>query len=445
MQKGSGRPGGLPDTACLEDVHREVDEDPYFVAISTITVGGAQDGVAQTDAQILGSAALHHILQLVEDLALAGTLRTIDIDIGTVDVGEVVAQARNTVLGEVVTVTELPGTLVLTIEIGPEGVGDPDGGAAITHRTLVLVETVLIAGVATVALVGHGEVMRAGSVVGGQAPDIVSLAAGKDFELIVILGAVAAEIQGQGIVLIHRQNIVQVHILTLQAILHIGGIESRTEVVAELIAAAQDLDGLQSATVTTFIALAMLSMEATGMHGQTVDLIGGDHGAGEGFGQQTAVVMAQYRQSGLLIAVAENGIGEARLDGCTSVGNVLLNIAIVIDHEEVDTAGTGAAPAAVQTHGILTKGVNTKADNTLGEAGIEGQNGALTPFHLVVSTVLVVAVHIGIAQEQIETAVLDEALGVGLAGSQRRDGGHQGQCYGAQFVFSHFQMPGCCF
>src|SRR5690606_42096983 len=74
-----------------------------------------------------------------------------------------------------------------------------------------------------------------------------------------------------------------------------------------------------------------------------------------------------------------NGIGEARLDGCPSVGNVLLNIAIVIDHEEVDTAGPGAAPAAVQTHGILTKGVNTKTDNTLGEAGIEGQNGTLAP------------------------------------------------------------------
>src|SRR5690554_974340 len=201
MQKGSGRPGGLPDTACLEDVHREVDEDPYFVAISTITVGGAQDGVAQTDAQILGSAALHHILQLVEDLALAGTLRTIDIDIGTVDVGEVVAQARNIVLGEVVTVTELPGTLVLTIEIGPEGVGDPDGGAAITHRTLVLVETIVVTSVTAAALVGHGEVMRAGSVVGGQAPQIVTVT--RTIPLLVLLGAVAAEIQRQGIILIH--------------------------------------------------------------------------------------------------------------------------------------------------------------------------------------------------------------------------------------------------
>src|SRR5690606_16291317 len=155
------------------------------------------------------------------------------------------------------------------VEVGPEGVGDPDGGAAITDPAFALVETVLIAGVATVALVGHGEVMRAGSVVGGQAPDIVSLAAGKDFELIVIPGAIVAEVQGQGIILIHRQNIVQGDVLSLQTILHIGGVESRTEVVAELIAAAQNIEGLQLAAVTPFVALAGIGMGATGMHGQT--------------------------------------------------------------------------------------------------------------------------------------------------------------------------------
>src|SRR5690606_34707190 len=144
--------------------------------------------------------------------------------------------------------------------------------------------------------------------------------------ILVLLGAVAAEIQGQGIILIHRQNIVQVGVLALQATFHIGGIESRTEVVAELIAAAQNLDGVQSATVTTFITLAMLSMEATGMHGQTGDLVGGDHGAGIGFRQQTAVVMAQYRQYRALITVTDHCIGEARLDGCTSVGHVSLDI-----------------------------------------------------------------------------------------------------------------------
>src|SRR5690606_40670230 len=131
---------------------------------------------------------LYPLLRLVEGLPLAAAAaaRTI-IDIGDVDVGEVVAQAGNAVLGEVVAVTELPGALVFGVEVGPDGVGDPDGGAAITDPAFALVETVLIAGVATVALVGHVDVMRAGSVVGGQAPDIVSLAAGKDFELIVIL------------------------------------------------------------------------------------------------------------------------------------------------------------------------------------------------------------------------------------------------------------------
>src|SRR5690606_28146312 len=219
---------------------------------------------------------------------------------------------------------ELPGALVFGVEVGPEGVGDPDGGATITHRTLVLVETIVVTSVTAAALVGHGEVMRAGSVVGGQAPQIVTVT--RTIPILVLLGAVASEIQGQGIILIHRQNIVQVDVLALQAILHIGGIESRTEVIAELIAAAQNLDGVQSATVTTFITLAMLSMEATGMHGQTGDLVGGDHGTGIGFRQQTAVVMAQYRQSGLLIAVTDHCIGETRLDSRTGMGHVSLDI-----------------------------------------------------------------------------------------------------------------------
>src|SRR5690606_6429229 len=259
----------------------------------------------------------------------------------------------------------------------------PDGGAAITDPAFALVETVLIAGVATVALVGHGEVMRTGSVVGGQAPDIVPLAAGKGFELIIILGAIAAEVQGQGVVLIHGTDIIQIDVLTLEAILHIRGVEGRTEVVAELIAAAQNFDGLQLAAVTTFVALAGTGMEAAGMHGQTIDLVGGQHGAGKGFGQQAAVVMAQYGQSGLLSTVAENGIGEARLDGCTGMGHVPLDIveptvsSEIISVEEVDATGAGTATTAIQAIGILAEGVNTKTDNTLGEAGFEGQNGKI--------------------------------------------------------------------
>src|SRR5690606_16754926 len=61
------------------------------------------------------------------------------------------------------------------------------------------------------------------------------------------------------------------------------------------------------------------------------------------------------------------------------------------------------------------KGIDTEADRALGEAGLEGGDKALAPGLGVVGVVLVVAVEIGVAQQQIEVGVLDETLGFGLA------------------------------
>src|SRR5690606_28869849 len=153
--------------------------------------------------------------------------------------------------------------------------------------------------------------------------------------------------------------------------------------------------------------------------------------------QQAAVVMAQHRQYRALVTIGQHGLGETRLDRSTGMGHVTLNITIVVDHEEIDTAGASTAIAAIQTQPVHTKGVHTKTHSALGKARVEGQYCALAPFDLILYAMLVVTVHISVAQEQIKTAVFNKTIGVRLAGSQYGGGGHQSQCDGAQFVFSH--------
>src|SRR5690606_29523533 len=273
----------------------------------------------------------------------------------------------------------------------------------------VLIEAIVVTGITTAALVGQGKVMRAGSVVGGQAPQVVTVTC--TIPLLVLLGPIAAGVQRQGIAAAQRTNIVQVDVLTLEEIFHIRGIQRCTDIVIELIAAAQYINGLQTTAVPTGITFPSPGMEATGMYGQAVDFIGGEHGAGKGFRQQTAVVMAQNRQRRTLVTIAQHGLGETSLGRGTTVGGIALYCTGVINHAEVDPAITGATSAAVQSQSVLTEGINTEANNALSEAGVEVQDNALTPLGAVVTTIVVVTIHISIAQEQISTAVLDKALG----------------------------------
>src|SRR5690606_21712382 len=292
----------------------------------------------------------------------------------------------------------------LAVEVGPEGVGYPDGGAAVTHCPFVLVETVVVTGIPTAALVGQGDIMRIPCVVGGQAPELVARALA--VPLTVLLGAVAAEIEGKGIVLVHGQDVVQIHILALEHIFHVGGIQRGAEVVVELVAAAEHFDLLQSTTVTARVALAVLGVEATGMHGQAVDLVGGDHGAGVGFRQQAAVVVAQNRQNRTLVTVGQYGPGETCLYRRPGVGHIPLYIAIVIDDEEIDTALACTAAAAIQAIAIHAEGIHPETDGALGKAGVIGEHCALSPLGSVPITIPVITVHISITQKQVETAVL---------------------------------------
>src|SRR5690606_7732288 len=109
----------------------------------------------------------------------------------------------------------------------------------ITHALII---AIVVAGITAAALVGQSEIVRAGGVVGGQTPQVVAIT--RAIPLLVLLGAVAAEIHGQGIAAVQGTNVVQVGILTLEYVFNIRGIQSSADIVVELVATTQHFDGV---------------------------------------------------------------------------------------------------------------------------------------------------------------------------------------------------------
>ena len=114
-----------------ENADRVINKYTYFVAAHVVFAGVvryAQPRATQTHAQVFDRAALYDVLGLVEDFAL-GTTATVGtvVDVGAAHVGDVVSQTRNANGTEVETITQLPRTFVLGVEVGPVGVGQQDG------------------------------------------------------------------------------------------------------------------------------------------------------------------------------------------------------------------------------------------------------------------------------------------------------------------------------
>ena len=95
----------------------------------------------------------------------------------------------------------MPGAFVLTVEVGPVGVGQQDGVAAVADAASVAIAAVQVARVAGAALVSEGEAMRANGPRGSQAPDFVvagsGITLGFQGEALVQLGLVAVEVERQ--------------------------------------------------------------------------------------------------------------------------------------------------------------------------------------------------------------------------------------------------------
>jgi len=109
-------------------------------------------------------------------------------------------------------------------------------------------------------------------------------------------------------------------------------------------------------------------------------------------------------------------------------------VAAVTGLEEVDAGSADAALATVQAQGVQAEGVDAEADGALGEAGAEVADEALAPFHAVGVAVLVVTVHVGIAQQHVQAAVLHETLGLRLLIGEGGGGGSDAEGDQAQVL-----------
>src|SRR5690606_30449221 len=214
-------PGPAPGQRPSEDAQWVFDERPNLVEIRPYVGAGAVDGVAQAQVQILGRTTLDGVADLVEDLALGAVVVVASIDVVTAYIGELVAQTRHAVLGEVQLVAGLPGALVLQVEVRVVGVGQVDAGTAIT---VVIGET----GVAAVALMGDDERMGADAVLGGQAPDSVAIALAVTAQLHcghrvgVVLGAVDVEVEVQRLIGSQCQVVIDVGVIALVHVFEVG-------------------------------------------------------------------------------------------------------------------------------------------------------------------------------------------------------------------------------
>src|SRR5690606_11682946 len=105
-------------------------------------------------------------------------------------------------------------------------------------------------------------------------------------------------------------------------------------------------------------------------------------------------------------------------------------------------AGACTALAAVKLQAQQADGVNTETDSALGEAGFEGADEAQAPFFslaVVVATraVTPVAVEVYAAGQNVQAAVFDKAIGLGLRAGECQLAGARGYCQGDYAPLHH--------
>ncbi len=185
--------------------------------------------------------------------------------------------------------------------------------------------------------------------------------------------------------------------------------------------------------------------EATDVQFEPFDFAAGQQGAACGFRQQASVIGRENRQCDELSAVLEYGVGQAELDGRSSLGIVVLRPALAVAWEDIGPCAIGTA---VELDAQQADGVDTDTDGALSEAGLEGADETMAPGFAIALAVLgliatgaevtEVTVHVQVTVEDGQAAAFDEAFRFGLAGRQRhlRRAGRNG--HGDNAPLHHF-------
>jgi len=191
----------------LQNAQRVFDDQAEVVVVCAVLIilnaVGTPDSATQAEGEILSGAFLDDVLSFEVELVLFALFANTGIDIVAIDITSHEAQARNTILGHVQVIANLPGALVLAVEVGVlNGVGSPDGTTA--------VDAVGVSRITGGTLVCNGERMGAQGVGCCQAPEFVI-----DFArqlTTVIVSFIGIEVEIQRLIFCQRQIVVQVDV-----------------------------------------------------------------------------------------------------------------------------------------------------------------------------------------------------------------------------------------
>ncbi|MNN23672.1 hypothetical protein D3C81_1370770 [compost metagenome] len=230
--------------------------------------------------------------------------------------------------------------------------------------------------------------------------------------------------------------------------LDVGEVVGHVQLVADGIAGAEQVEGLQLADIVLVAVVVHLILcgqrsEVAGIQFETFDLAAGGQEALDAFRQQAAVVGGQHRQVDELLAVFQGGAGDARLHRSAGAGEGVLG-ATVAAGLHVERAG--AALAAVQLDAGQAEGVDAEADGALGEARfVDGMQAEAGFFGIarriggfaaaITGAVAGVDVHVHRAAQYGQAAVLDQALGFGLLAGKGQLGAAGGHGEGDEVPF----------
>ncbi|MNE22988.1 hypothetical protein D3C80_1162210 [compost metagenome] len=150
--------------------------------------------------------------------------------------------------------------------------------------------------------------------------------------------------------------------------------------------------------------------------GQVVDVPGGELGAAECLGKQSAGVRLQQGQVGLQMAHAQFTFGHTRLGGQAQLGVVVMGAPGVARAARLgpgslgQQAGAGAGGAGVQFQPQHAHGIQADTDRAFGKARLHIQCKALRPLFTpgLTRTLLEVAVEVVVFHLQHGLAVVDQ-------------------------------------
>ena len=201
--------------ASSENLNRIIHKHTQLVATAVVIgglVGNAQDRTSQFYTQVFCRPTLHHIFELVKNFALATFRSRGRRNIIAPHIRDIVGKTWNTQRSKLKPITQLPAALVLGVEIRPEGIGQRDRVTPIPNAATALIAAIGITEVTVTraALMGDGERVWTGCERGGQAPDLVVVTLGTALACIGVVqfGAVAIEVEGQGLAGVQRQRVI---------------------------------------------------------------------------------------------------------------------------------------------------------------------------------------------------------------------------------------------